>query len=93
MLAKIIEQSWEMGEPSLEFIHGHGRNRGITPGFVNTNTGFFGLQVRDALRHDKNLRKWIYHTTLDCGDMGATRVRLKPNPSPSRSAFDPDLMP
>ena len=93
VLSKIIQQSWEMGEPYLYLIHGHGRNRGITPGFVNTNTGYFGLQIRQALRHDKGLRKWIYHTTLDCGDMGVTRVRLKRNPAPSRSALDPDLIP
>ena len=91
--SKNIQQSWEMGEADLKFIHGHGRNRGISPGFVNTNTGYFGLQIRYALRHDKALRKWIYHTTLDCRDAGATRVRLKPNPAPSRSALDADLIP
>jgi hypothetical protein len=53
VLAKLVEQAWEMGERELILIHGHGRNRGITPGFVNTNTGFFGLQIRSALRHDK----------------------------------------
>ena len=93
VLEKIIQQSWEMGEADLKFIHGHGRNRGITLGFVNTNTGYFGLQIRHTLRHDKGLRKWIYHTTLYCRDAGATRVRLKPNPAPSRSALDPDLIP
>ena len=41
-LAKIVQQAWEMGEPYLRLIHGHGRMRGISPGFVNTNTGFFG---------------------------------------------------
>jgi len=41
---------------------------GISPGFVNTNTGFFGLAIRSALRHDELLRKWIKHTTLDCSD-------------------------
>jgi hypothetical protein len=38
VLGKIVQQSWEMGEPYLYLIHGHGRNRGILPGFVNTNT-------------------------------------------------------
>ena len=42
-LAKILQQAWEMGEDKLILIHGHGRNRGISPGFVNTNTGYFGL--------------------------------------------------
>ena len=93
MLHKVVQQSWEMGEPYLYLIHGHGRNRGITPGFVNTNTGYFGLQIRHALRHDKSLRTWIHHTTLNCEDMGVTSVRLKPNPAPSRTAPDPDLIP
>lgn len=92
VLGKIIQQSWEMGEPYLYLIHGHGRNRGITPGFVNTNTGYFGLQIRHALRNDKAFRRWIHHTTLDCSDMGITKVRLKANPSPSRSALDSDLI-
>jgi hypothetical protein len=60
--------------------------RGISPGFVNINTGFFGLQIRRALRHDEGLRKWIKHTTLDCHDWGCTTVKLKPNPAPVRSA-------
>lgn len=90
---KIIQQSWEMGEPYLYLIHGHGRNRGITPGFVNTNTGFFGLQIRSALRHDESLRQWIHHTTLNCEDMGVTSVRLKHNRAPSRTVLDADLIP
>src|SRR5262244_4051192 len=93
MLAKIVQQAWEMGEPYLRLIHGHGRMRGISPGFVNTNTGFFGLQIRRALRHDEGLRKWIKHTTLDCHDWGCTTVKLKPNFAPVRSALDPDLLP
>ena len=93
VLNKVVQQSWEMGEPYLSLIHGHGRNRGITPGFVNTNTGYFGLQIRRALRHDKSLRMWIYHTTLNSEDMGVTRVRLKRNQAPSRTAFDADLIP
>ena len=63
-LAKILQQAWEMGEDELVLIHGHGRNRGISPGFVNTNTGYFGLCIRQTLRHDKSLRQWIKHTTL-----------------------------
>lgn len=93
VLEKIICQAWEMGEPCLSFIHGHGRNRGIMPGFVNTNTGFFGLQIRHALRHEIGLRKWILYTTLNCEDMGVTSIRLKGNRTPSRSALDPDLIP
>ena len=40
-LSRIFEQAWEMGKGSIRFIHGHGR--GLSPGFVNTNTGYFGL--------------------------------------------------
>jgi hypothetical protein len=93
VLAKLLEQAWEMGEDKLILIHGHGRNRGITPSFVNTNTGFFGLQIRRALRHDKELRPWIYYTTLDCGHPGLTSVFLKPNPSPSRTSLDISIFP
>ena len=93
VLQKILQQSWEMGEDRICFIHGHGRNRGISPGFVNTNTGFFGLQIRHALRHDKDLRQWICYTTLYCKDMGTTTVNLKPNPSPTRKCLDADLVP
>jgi hypothetical protein len=39
------------------------------------------------------LRQWICHTTLDCGDMGTTSVRLKLNPAPSRKCLDLDLVP
>ena len=88
VLDQIVQQAWEMGEAELTLIHGHGRNRGISPGFVNTNTGYFGLCVRRALRHDESLRRWIYHTTLDCRQMGSTSVKLKPNPSPMRKAID-----
>ena len=66
VLGKILQQAWEMGESHLTLIHGHGRNRGITPGFVNTNTGYFGLCIRRALRNDQSLRQWIKNTTLDC---------------------------
>lgn len=93
VLAKILEQAWEMSETHLYLIHGHGRNRGITPGFVNTNTGFFGLEIRRVLRHDKSLRQWIKHTTLCCEDPGVTSVALKKNPTPTRTALDSNLLP
>ena len=93
VLDKIVEQAWQIGDESLSLIHGHGRNRGISPGFVNTNTGYFGLEIRRALRHSKELRNWIHHTTLDCSHMGVTSVRLKKNPSPTRLSFDLDILP
>jgi len=88
LLDKILEQAWEMGETSVCLIHGHGRNRGISPGFVNTNTGYFGLRIRSDLRHGDDLRKWIKISTLDCSHDGSTTIRLKKNPSPTRTAFD-----
>jgi hypothetical protein len=81
-----------MGVSSLRLIHGHGRNRGISPGFVNTNTGYLGLTIRRALRHDTNLRQWIKHSTLDCRDPGVTEVRLKPNRHPTRTALEENLL-
>jgi hypothetical protein len=60
-LNELVQQTWEMGEVRLTFIHGHGRNRCISPGFVNTNTGYFGLCIRRA-RQDQSLREWIFHT-------------------------------
>lgn len=87
-LGKIVQQAWEMGKDDLTLIHGHGRNRGISPGFVNTNTGYFGLCIRQALRHDQSLRTWTKHTTLDCSKMGCTSIKLKANPSPTREHLD-----
>jgi len=93
VLAKVVRQAWEMGESHLCFIHGHGRNRGISPGFVNTNTGYFGLEIRRALRHEQDLRRWILHTTLDCERPGCTTIKLRPNDAPTRTMLDSDLLP
>jgi hypothetical protein len=93
VLVELVEQAWEMGESELILIQGHRRNRGITPGFVNTNTGFFGLEIRKALRHDKRLRRWIHYTTLDCSGPGCTTVSLKLNRSPTRTKLDFELLP
>ncbi len=92
-VATIIEQAWEMGAERIRLIHGHGRNRGISPGFVNTNTGYFGLRVRSELRHDQKLRRWIKHTTIDCSHEGSTSVKLKPNLNPTRTDFSEDAFP
>jgi hypothetical protein len=56
--------------------------------FVNTNTGYFGLCSRRALRYDQSFRQWIKHTTLDCRQIGSTSIRLKPNPNPTRKQLD-----
>lgn len=92
-LAKIMQAAWEAGAASVRLIHGHGRNRGISPGFVNTNTGFFGLCIRSELRHDTELRRWIKYTTLDCGHEGSTVVKLKPNPNPTPEPDWKDVLP
>ncbi len=93
VLAQIVKQAWEMGATSLILIHGHGRSRGISPGFVNTNTGYFGLAVRCALRHDDELRQWIKISTLDRSHPGATTVALKRNLEPTRGGFDAEVFP
>lgn len=88
VLSILLQQCWEMGEIEVTLIHGHGRNRGISPGFVNTNTGYFGLCIRRALRNDKALRQWTKCTTLDCRFMGSTSIKLKANPNPTRKQID-----
>jgi hypothetical protein len=93
VLKKIVQQTWEMGHTDLRLIHGHGRNRGRSPGFVNTNTGYFGLEIRRALRHDEELRQWIKYTTVGCRESGVTTVKMKRNPAPTRSQLDADVMP
>ncbi len=90
--AKIIQQAWEMGAQCIRLIHGHGRTR-RSPGFVNTNTGNFGLRVRGQLRSDEKLRQWIKHTTLDCSHEGSTVIKLKRNPAPTRTEFGNDVFP
>jgi len=92
-LARIMQQAWETGADRVCLIHGHGRTRGRSPGFYNTRTGHFGLSVRRQLRHDVLLRQWIKYTTLDCRRWGETCVKLKANPSPSRSAIDWSVLP
>lgn len=92
-LARIIQQAWETGAEKLCLVHGHGRSRGKSPGFVNTKTGRFGIAVRRQLRNNVLFRQWIKHSTLDCRDWGATTVKLKANPAPSRSALDWSTLP
>src|SRR5450759_1246118 len=88
-LTSLVQQAWEMGDVELCLIHGHGRNRGKSPGFVNTNTGFLGLEIRRRLRNDPTLRKWIHHTTVRSDHPGATTVKLKRNPWPKRAELEP----
>lgn len=84
----LIRQAWEVGSASIKFIHGHGRNRGKSPGFVNTNTGYLGLTIRRAIRNSQQLKPWARVSTLNCGDNGSTSLLLKPNPSPSRREIE-----
>ena len=64
-LSVIIEQAWEMGATRVRLIHGHGRNRGISPGFVNTNTGYWASPSEVPYGLTKNcgagssIRRWI----------------------------------
>ena len=92
-LVEIVEQAWQTGAERLQLIHGHGYNRGLSPGFVRTNTGFFGLRLRNEFRCNDALRRFVKHTTLDCSHPGATAVKLKPNPRPAKAEFDRSLLP
>ena len=92
-LTKLVQQAWEMGVKYIRLIHGHGYHRGISPKFVNTNTGYFGLCIRNALRNEEELRQWIKYTTLDRSDKGSTSVKLKRNPNPTRTEIDLDEFP
>ncbi|HZR60347.1 MAG TPA: Smr/MutS family protein [Xanthobacteraceae bacterium] len=97
-LARILEQAWQMGAPRIRLIHGHGRARGNSKrdwsrGFYKTNTGYFGLSIRRALRRNRALRQWIKYSTLDCSDWGRTTVKLKRNAKPTRSALDLSVLP
>jgi DNA-nicking Smr family endonuclease len=56
VLAKIVQQAWEMGERRLCLIHGHGRNRGITPGVVNTNSQYQVSSGRSPYRKLASLK-------------------------------------
>src|SRR5262249_52246359 len=92
-LTTIVRQAWEQGASQLRIVHGHARNRGISRGFVNTNTGYLGLCVRRDLRFRESLRQWIKYTTLDCSHNGSTIVGLKANPTPSRTGWGADVLP
>ena len=91
-LAALVRQAWEMGAPQITLIHGHGHNRGISAGFVNSNTGFFGMTIRPTLRHDPEFKPWIVRTSLDCGHDGSTTIRLRRNPKPTRIDIDMNLV-
>ena len=80
-LLAVVRQAWESGASGLRLIHGHGRNRGISPGFVNTNTGYFGLRVRSDLRHGPELKPYVVRSSLDCSHNGSTFIRLRSNPA------------
>lgn len=84
LLTQVVRQAWEMGASDLVLIHGHGRNRGITPGFVNTNTGALGLAVRSTLKNSSDLREWIYHSTIYRGENNSRKqLRLLTIASPT----------
>jgi Smr domain len=88
LVESLVRQAWEMGKPALRLIHG----LGSSSQFANTNTGYLGLTVRSCLRNDPDLRQWMY-AKIDVSRSGATTVRLRSNPSPTRTDLDslPDL--
>jgi hypothetical protein len=92
ILSNVLQQAWEMGRQRVVFIHGHGLKHGSPRPFANTNTGWLGLTVRTVLRSNVELRKWAY-AKIDVSRAGATTMRVKPNPSPSRLVFDGAFFP
>ena len=74
---EIVKAAVAQAATKLTIIHGHGRNRGISPGFVNTNTGYFGLRVRDVLRNDPDIKPLVKRSTLDCSHDGLTSIDLR----------------
>ncbi len=96
LLFLIVEQAWQRGVSELVLIHGHGRDK-RSPGFVHTNTGYFGLSIRKALKGKEedsyyDYRPYIKSSTIDCSDKGVTSVKMKANPAPSRRTFDTGLV-
>lgn len=84
----LLKQAWETGANKVTLIHGHGHNRGLSVGFVNTNTGYFGLRVRGAIRRNSALKPWVKISSLDCSHDGSTTVQLKKNPNPTRTEIE-----
>lgn len=87
-LETLLKQVWETGVDDVVLVHGHGRARGRSVGFLNTKTGYFGLCVRATIRGNPRLKPWVKISTLDCRSWGSTTVKLKPNPKPTRSEID-----
>jgi hypothetical protein len=87
-----IRQAWEMGERTLTLIHGHSRYHAVRRPFANTNTGWLGLTIRHILRHGQSLREFMF-AKIDCSHNGSTTIRLRENPSPSRTAFNFEALP
>jgi hypothetical protein len=87
-VATLLQQAWEAGAESVTLIHGHGHNRGLSVGFVNTNTGYFGLEIRRSIRGNAELRQWVKISTLDCRHDGSTTIKLKKNPTPTRTEIE-----
>ena len=87
--ADLVRQAWETGADRVTLIHGHGHKRGRSVGFVNTNTGFFGLQIRRQLRGSATeLKQWAVVSSLDCTHDGSTTMRLRANAEPSRQKIE-----
>ena len=51
------------------------------------------MRIGSALRHDKELSRWIHRTTLHCSNSGLTSVSLKPDRFPVRTSLDSNLLP
>lgn len=92
LISEVVRQAWEMGEKNLVMIHGHSLWRGTRRPFANTNTGWLGLTVRCILRNSQELRQWMY-ARIDVSHEGSTRIRLRTNPNPTRTALNYEVLP
>src|SRR6266404_4563382 len=85
----LVRQAWEMGADEVVLIHGHAHKRGTSVGFFNTNTGYFGLEIRRQLRCcSSELKKWAVVSSLNCSHDGSTSLRLRQNLAPNRQKID-----
>jgi hypothetical protein len=87
-LSRIIEQAWEMGDGSIRFIHGHGRGRGLSPGFVNNEHRLFRRTdpERTAVRRTSPAMDQVHHARLQRRWVDGREAQT--NPSPTRTEFD-----
>ena len=71
-----------MGKGSMRLIHGRGHGHGLSPGFINTNTGHFGVQIRRELQCDRGplAMDQAQHARLQRRWVDGREAQTKPEP-------------